>query len=188
MFLYHNFQDQARSAIETLAGAERQLERSDILPAEREQLLNLLVHKYPKYVEEVGELARAGNTSLTRCRNSAEFQKHPALHLHIAKVRSYFSLADQVCIILRRVRKLAYMKKLAPTVAGDMTVVPEWGGKLRIQAEMEITKCVASAILFHKMREGDRSSSPHKHSQSGTHAQIVCDSRAKRRRREGPFI
>lgn len=57
---------------------------------------------------------------------------------------------------MRRVRKLAYMKKLPPSSAGDLPEIPDWGGKLRIQAEMEVTKCIASAILFHKMREMDR--------------------------------
>ena len=61
-----------------------------------------------------------------------------------------------MCVVMRRVRKLAYMRKLAPAPAGDLPEVPEWGGKLRIQAEMEVTKCVASAILFQKMREKER--------------------------------
>ena len=65
-----------------------------------------------------------------------------------------------MCVIMRRVRKLAYMKKLAPATTGDLPEIPDWGGKLRIQAEMEVTKCVASAILLHKMRENEKSRTP----------------------------
>ena len=110
---------------------------------------------FPKNVDDVHELARAGNTALTRCRIAAMSETHPAFQVHIAKVRSYFSLADYLCILLRRVRKLAYSQKVAPVSAGELPLVPEWGGKLRIQAEMEITKCLASAILLHKTRDSD---------------------------------
>lgn len=105
----------------------------------------------------MNDLARAGNTALARCRNAAVMVKNPAFQHHIAKVRSYFSLADYLCILLRRLRKLVYLQKLAPLPSGELPLVPEWGGKLRIQAEMEITKCVASAILFHKARESRQS-------------------------------
>jgi hypothetical protein len=148
-------QDQARTIIERLIGAEKQLERADILPSEKEQLLWFLTG-FKQYLQEVDTCAHAGNTSLTRLRNVAESADHHALNLHISKARSYFSLADNICIILRRVRKLAYQKRLSPAATGDLPSVPEWGGKLRIQAEMEITKCVASAILVRKMRDANR--------------------------------
>lgn len=118
-----------------------------------DQLVEFLKVKFPKSVEQVNDLARAGNTALARCRNAAAMERNPAFQLHIAKVRSYFSLADYLCILLRRVRKLVYLQKLAPSALGELPLVPEWGGKLRIQAEMEITKCVASAILFHTTHE-----------------------------------
>ena len=155
-----DLQHTARSCLENLIGAEKQLERAAIEEYEREQLFVFFSSKFLTYFEDVVVLADAGNVALKRCRKAAGAENHRALNEHIYKARSYFALADQICILLRRVRKLAYLKAKSldwgSILSGDLPLVPVWGGKLGIQAEMEITKVVASLILVHKMREAER--------------------------------
>ena len=161
-------QREAQATLDRLIGAERQLEKHELHPVERSQILQFLAG-LPKVIDHLNEIVHAGNIALTRCKRAAENEANQQpLNQYVVPVRTTFTLADNIAVILRRVRNLAYTKKFAPSVTGELPMVPEWGGKLKIQAEMEITKCVASAILLQKLRETNRLRAPTSGSETAT--------------------
>ena len=161
-------QREAHATLDRLIGAERQLEKHELHPVERSQILQFLAG-LPKVIDDLKEIVLAGNIALTRCKRAAENEANQQpLNQYVVPVRTTFSLADNIAVILRRVRNLAYTKKFAPSMTGELPIVPEWGGKLKIQAEMEITKCVASAILLQKLRETNRLRAPTSGSETAT--------------------